>query len=67
MKRGIISRLDPKDQNCPLNRGNSRLAAAIGRILFDKEERERLERVARFRPSLVYGRHLALLKELAGQ
>ncbi|MCC7261238.1 MAG: glycosyltransferase family 4 protein [Candidatus Latescibacteria bacterium] len=46
------------------------LAAVIGRILGDEEERVRLEgagleRAARFTPSLVYGRQLAILEELA--
>lgn len=47
------------------------LAAAIGRILGDDEERRRLElagleHAAGFTPSRVYGRQLALLEELAG-
>ncbi len=46
------------------------LAGAIGRILGDTRERTRLEaagleRAALFSPSLVYGRQLAILEELA--
>lgn len=48
------------------------LAAAIGRILEDGDERRRLERAgleraARFTPALIYERQLALLEELAGR
>lgn len=48
------------------------LAAAIGRILEDDEERGRLEqagleRAARFSPPLIYERQLVMLEELAGR